>query len=106
MEYGKAVGIAIRSEMVAAQMTLEDVATEIGMSVKVLGRITRGEGNLTFDHAYLIAGTLGITVTDLVARAERVLGGVEARTAIAQQNTGGTNILIGGDVGDINMPND
>ena len=106
MEYSKAVGIAIRSEMVACQMTLDDVAQASGIPLKTLGRVTRGEGTLTVDHLHAIAGVLGVTVAALIARADRVLGGPAGTAQVQQQNTGGTNILIGGDAGDINMPND
>lgn len=99
MEFVRALGVAIRSEVavvVALQgrFSQQDLATATGMTVKEVRRIERGDPTTSYGQVEAIAAALGMTLLDLHARAEQIMD----RTAgsYVQANSGGSNAIIAG----------
>jgi len=65
----EALAAEIRAEVARQRRTTTDLATEIGMSGAALGRRLRGEHPFDVTELEQIARALGISVTDLWARA-------------------------------------
>lgn len=64
------VGVAIRAARTAAAMSQEGLAHAAEMDRSHMGRIERGERNLTLMNLVRIARALNCAPSDLLARAE------------------------------------
>ena len=67
----QAIGAAVRSLRQARGLTLEALADAAGMNVTYLSDIERGRSNPTIGKLGDLAVVLDISVSELVARAER-----------------------------------
>lgn len=70
----RAIGQAARGAVAEADMTQDEVARAIGLSLSSLSRRLNGQLPFTYPELVRLADTTGVTVGDLVARAERILG--------------------------------
>ena len=62
----KEFGKKVRSIRVKTGMTLEEFANTFDLHVNQLGRIERGETNLTISYIFLMAKKLGVKPKDLL----------------------------------------
>lgn len=69
----EALGATVKAERVLRDMEQSQVRDAIGVSRATYSRIERGYG-ATLEQIVAIAGALGLTVTELVGRAEREAG--------------------------------
>ncbi|MGC3954597.1 MAG: helix-turn-helix transcriptional regulator [Propionicimonas sp.] len=98
MELTEALGIAIESERIAAHISREDLAAAVGVSIDTLGRHIRGEQEPSISRLRSIADAMGVTAQEILDRADQTIGRVTKRAEVAQQNSGGTNVQIAGNV--------
>lgn len=70
----QAIGAAVRSLRQARGLTLEALADAAGMNVTYLSDIERGRSNPTIGKLGDLAMVLGISVSELIARAEQDQG--------------------------------
>ena len=63
----RALGANIRELRTASDLTLEDLASEAGLSVTYLGQTERGQRNPSVLVLWRVAEALGITLDQLVA---------------------------------------
>jgi transcriptional regulator with XRE-family HTH domain len=66
-----AIGAAVRALRQARGLTLEALADAAGMNVTYLSDIERGRSNPTIGKLGDLAMVFGISVSELIARAER-----------------------------------
>jgi transcriptional regulator with XRE-family HTH domain len=62
----KELGKKVRAIRLTKNMTLEEFANTFDLHVNQVGRIERGETNLTISYVFLIAKKLGVDVKDLL----------------------------------------
>ena len=62
----KEIGKKVRDIRIKTGMTLEEFANTYDLHVNQLGRIERGETNLTISYIFLIATKLGVKASDLL----------------------------------------
>ena len=67
----QAIGAAVRAHRQARGLTLEALADAAGMNVTYLSDIERGRSNPTIGKLGDLAIVLGISLSELIARAER-----------------------------------
>lgn len=67
----KALGAAVRTQRVAAGMSQEALADAAGIDRSHMGKIERGERNVTFLNLLKIAAALGKRPSALLNEAER-----------------------------------
>ena len=67
----QALAEVLRASIVGAHMTQREVSAAAGIPLVTLNRKLGGTSSFTFVEVAAIADTLGVTVTDLVLRAER-----------------------------------
>ncbi|WP_111811610.1 helix-turn-helix domain-containing protein [Acinetobacter soli] len=65
-ELSKEIGLLIRSKRTHHGLTQEDLALQCGIDRSYMGRIERGEVNLTVEKLYEIAIALDINVKELL----------------------------------------
>ena len=63
----RALGANIRERRTASDLTLEDLASEAGLSVTYLGQTERGQRNPSVLVLWRVADALGISMDQLVA---------------------------------------
>lgn len=93
MDPALALGIAIESEMVAAQMSRDDLAEAAGISIETLGRHIRGEQEPVLARLRAIAAALEMRPQDVLDRADMVAGRAARRAGDTQANSGGRNLM-------------
>lgn len=71
----EAAGRAIRGSMAEQRVTQTQLAERTGISRSSLVKKLAGQISLTSDDLDLIADALGLTMTDIVAAAERIRAG-------------------------------
>ena len=64
------LGSAIRSLRLERDLTQEQLSLIAEVDVSYLGRVERGDNNVAFTTLCKIADGLGVTVSDLTARAQ------------------------------------
>ena len=69
-EQRRAFGDAIRHRRAAAGLSQERLAEGVGCHRNYMGRIERGEQNVTLDMMVRVAKALGCSVTDLTGEAK------------------------------------
>jgi transcriptional regulator with XRE-family HTH domain len=62
----KEFGRKVRAIRIKKNMTLEEFANTFDLHVNQVGRIERGETNLTISYIFLIAKKLGVKAKDLL----------------------------------------
>jgi transcriptional regulator with XRE-family HTH domain len=62
----KEFGKKVRAIRIKKDMTLEEFANTFDLHVNQVGRIERGETNLTISYIFLIAQKLGVDAKDLL----------------------------------------
>lgn len=97
MEYAKAVGLAVRSERVAAELTQERLAEVAGIPERTLSRIESGDPHVELRQLVSLAEAMALTDLDLIARAHQILGR-RPQADIAQANSGGVNVQGSGNL--------
>jgi transcriptional regulator with XRE-family HTH domain len=64
-----ALGLAIRGIRVSQGISQEQLALRTGLDRSYMGGVERGDNNVTLLKAHVIARTLGLTLSELLARA-------------------------------------
>ena len=78
------LGEELRSERLAQQRTLGDVAGAAGISTQYLSEVERGRKDPSSEVLAAITGALGLPLLDLTVRAARVLHAQTTRVASRQ----------------------
>lgn len=65
-ELSKNIGRLIRDTRISKKITQESLALQCGIDRSYLGRIERGEVNLTVEKLYELANTLEVNVKELL----------------------------------------
>lgn len=65
-ELSVAIGQLIRKQRTQKNITQESLALQCGIDRSYMGRIERGEVNLTVEKLYEIASVLGVSVKELL----------------------------------------
>jgi transcriptional regulator with XRE-family HTH domain len=68
-----AIGVAIRELRVEQGISQRELAKRSELNRNWLGLVERGDVNPSIDNLAIVADTLGIRVSELVTRAERLL---------------------------------
>lgn len=66
IELSVAIGQLIRKQRTQKSITQESLALQCGIDRSYMGRIERGEVNLTVEKLYEIASVLGVSVKELL----------------------------------------
>lgn len=74
-----ALGEAVRARRTALGITLRELATRAGVSVRFLAQLEAGEGNVSIVRLQEIARALGASLGELVAESEKPSGPARAR---------------------------
>ncbi len=61
----KALGARVRALRKAKALSQEELAYECGLHRTYMGDVERGESNVSIDNITKIAGSLGITISEL-----------------------------------------
>lgn len=65
-ELSIAIGHLIRNKRTGLKITQESLALQCGIDRSYMGRIERGEVNITVEKLYEIANTLEVDISDLL----------------------------------------
>lgn len=68
----KALGAALREERDRQARSQQDVAADAGVKREYLASTERGERNLAYESLLKLVGALGVPLSRVVARAERL----------------------------------
>jgi XRE family aerobic/anaerobic benzoate catabolism transcriptional regulator len=74
-----ALGEAVRARRAALGITLRELATRAGVSVRFLAQLEAGEGNVSIVRLQEIAQALGASLAELVVECEKSGAGARAR---------------------------
>lgn len=69
----------VKAEMAALDMRQKDMAAKIGMQGSTLSRYLSGERDIPMPVAFSFADALGLSIIELVQRAERRLEGKDVQ---------------------------